>query len=164
VDIIYYRLVFIVSTPYYSDILLFKVLYSNFTVLSVARMKRLSRYFTVKLNLALYLGILVTVLFTLLNGLAGRDFWSTPLYKPFYEAILRLPALPITPPSYRMESILRRTSILLTNYDSRYSMRFDILRVADQGLTGPKEDVILLKISPQIRDGSGRDLELKRAS
>jgi len=56
------------------------------------------------------------------------------LDKLFYEVILRLPALPITPPSYKIESILRRTSILLTNYDSRYSMRFDILRVTDQGL------------------------------
>jgi len=80
VDIIYYRLVFIASTLYYSDILLFEVLYSDSTVFSVSRIKRLLGYLTAKLNLALYSGTLVTVLFILLNGLAGTDFWSTPLY------------------------------------------------------------------------------------
>jgi len=80
VDIIYYKLIFIASTPYYGDISLFEVLYSDSTVFFVSRMKRLSGYLTAKLNLALYPGTLATVLFTLPNGLAGTDFWSTPLY------------------------------------------------------------------------------------
>jgi len=52
-------------------------------VLSVSRMKRLPGYLTAKPNLALYQGTLATVLFTLPNGLAGTDFWSTPLYTQY---------------------------------------------------------------------------------
>src|SRR6266536_5205712 len=80
VDITYHRLAFIASTPYYGDISSFKASYSDSTVLSVARMKRLPGYLTAKPNLALYQGTLATVLFTLPNGLAGTDFCSTPLY------------------------------------------------------------------------------------
>ena len=80
VNITYYKLAFIVSTLYYSDISSFKTSYSNSTILSVSRIKKLPEYLTAKLNLALYPGTLATVLFTLPNGLAGTDFWSTPLY------------------------------------------------------------------------------------
>jgi len=82
VDTTYYRLAFIASTSYYGDISSFEASYSDSTVLSVSRMKRLPGYFTAKPNLALYPGTLATVLFTLPNGLAGTDFWSTPLYSP----------------------------------------------------------------------------------
>ena len=79
VNTTYHRLAFIVLIPYYGDILLFEVLYSDSTMFSVSKIKRLPGYFTAKPNLALYPGTLATVLFTLSNGLAGTDFWSTPL-------------------------------------------------------------------------------------
>ena len=75
-------------------------------------MKRLPGYLTAKLNLTLYPGTLATVLFTLSNGLAGTDFWSTPLYRTYprdarshlmhaFSKLTEHIAIAVTPPKLR---------------------------------------------------------------